>query len=60
MLNGQTAVDSIGLMHTRYVLSPDVCWHRLYRVEVLNCIDNRASDAIESSYSDILALFKFN
>ena len=26
MLNGGTAVDSVGLVHTRHTLSPDVCW----------------------------------
>ena len=26
MLNGGTALDSVGLVHTRYTLSPDVCW----------------------------------
>ena len=52
MLNGQTTVDSTGLMHTRY--SPDVCWNWLSRVEVHNCIYGQQSDAITSS--DILAL----
>ena len=54
MLNGQTTVDSIGLMHTRCTHSPDVCWDWLSRVEVHSCMYGQQSDAITSS--DILGL----
>ena len=36
MLNGGTAVDSVGLVHTRYTLSPDVCWVGAHKIHTLS------------------------